>query len=313
MYEIGLHPDHSIEEFTPPFELANRRPQDLGKRSLSPAFVQTMVGCVQSAHGLLDSFIALGSNDLRATNVITYVRMAYAVVMLIRMALRSNTAGSELARIVDTEGLRAHIYLEKLRLLLLEASMEGLCRVAAKFLGVVTHLQDWYHRHMSIPPLYDSEGEEEVLKPLTKLSINPSTRDTVQSLVKPTEKHAEVSKDRTQSSRPVIAGSNLSFVAWQPPIVVPPDGGNGGKRFHASPGVSTGETCSSSEASLLRGSGPTSWEHVPSDTGTSTFLSTSNPELDNVFAGDVNDWMMDQFTHADLDFSNLPEWMNLDA
>jgi hypothetical protein len=103
MHEVAMHVDHNVEEFKPPFTEANLRGHgdepDMSTRPLSPAHIAALSTCLTSIDGIFEAFNSLEIDTIRCLPVLHFVRIAYAVVVLIKMYFAAATPNSEFGKV----------------------------------------------------------------------------------------------------------------------------------------------------------------------------------------------------------------------
>ena len=148
LHEISLHADGEfyIKDCKVQYLLEKPGDETKPRAPLSPAFVDAIMACVDSAHSLLDVILGMSIDVLRAIPVVYFVRLSYSVTILIKLSISAEAPSSEIGKILDTESIKANMYLEKLIAHLLNANKPGQCRTATKFLMIILKLKAWYHQ-----------------------------------------------------------------------------------------------------------------------------------------------------------------------
>ncbi|KAF3276299.1 hypothetical protein TWF970_006271 [Orbilia oligospora] len=149
MHEVALHGDHSTEDFRPPFltERLIRQPDSVKPGSmpqLTQTHIHALFSCLSSAHGLLDGFLNITVDELRCVPVLFFARVAYSIVLLIKIYFSASAANSELGKVIDKPQLKLDYYFEKLLALLKAASADDRSKPATKFFMILTMLSHWY-------------------------------------------------------------------------------------------------------------------------------------------------------------------------
>ncbi|KAK6520088.1 hypothetical protein TWF506_000379 [Arthrobotrys conoides] len=149
MHEVALHGDHSTEDFRPPFitERLIRQPDSIKPGSmpqLTQTHIHALFSCLSSAHGLLDGFLNITVDELRCVPVLFFARVAYSIVLLIKIYFSASAANSELGKVIDKPQLKLDYYFEKLLALLKAASADDRSKPATKFFMILTMLSHWY-------------------------------------------------------------------------------------------------------------------------------------------------------------------------
>ncbi|KAF3483938.1 uncharacterized protein GIQ15_03262 [Arthroderma uncinatum] len=144
MHEIGMHIDHNIDDFKPPF-LANLTQEsqiDLG----TAAHVNALTACLTSTHRVLDLFCAMDGNLLPCLPTIHFVRTSYACVALIKLFSAASAPGSRLANVFSTADFKIEPSLNKLITHLHSCTEGNHSRVGLKFSLIIGMLKAWYSK-----------------------------------------------------------------------------------------------------------------------------------------------------------------------
>ncbi|KNA94134.1 hypothetical protein FOXG_00317 [Fusarium oxysporum f. sp. lycopersici 4287] len=133
MHEMALQARTS-EPLRPPFSTSSLQEGLVGGDRLSPAHISAISVCLGSIKEMLGTFLAMDVFSIRCLPVFNFVRVAYAVVMLIKLYFSASAAGSELGRVIDKEDMQVGKYLDNLLDKFRATAAEDRCRPAAKFL-----------------------------------------------------------------------------------------------------------------------------------------------------------------------------------
>ncbi|KAF3916077.1 hypothetical protein ABW21_db0209479 [Orbilia brochopaga] len=151
MHEVALHGDHSVDDFRMPFMteklIANPesvKPSPGGMSQLTQTHINALFTCLSSAHSLLDRFLQLTVDEMRCLPVLFFARVAYSVVLLIKIFFSASASNSEVGKVIDKPQLKLDSYFEKLLALLKAASADDKSKPAAKFYMILTMLNHWY-------------------------------------------------------------------------------------------------------------------------------------------------------------------------
>ncbi|CZR50961.1 related to cercosporin resistance protein [Phialocephala subalpina] len=148
MHEVAMHVDHNVEEFKPPFTEANLRglgDSDQGIK-LSHAHVNALSICLASIDAIFETFLKFDVETIRCLPVANFVRVAYAVVVLIKMYFAATTPNSELGKVIVKENMKVEYYLDGLVGIFRASAAEEKSRPSGKFLMVLLMLKTWFHR-----------------------------------------------------------------------------------------------------------------------------------------------------------------------
>jgi hypothetical protein len=148
MHEIAMHVDHNVDEFKPPYSEETLRGlgDGSGDEVLTPHHVAALSACLQSIDGIFETFLGFDVDTVRCLPVANFVRVAYAVVVLIKMYFSASTPNSDVGKVFNKNNMKVEEYLEGLVTLFRASSSEDKSRASAKFLMVLVMLQTWFHR-----------------------------------------------------------------------------------------------------------------------------------------------------------------------
>ncbi len=203
MHEVAMHVDHNVDEFKPPFTEDALRGADTrsGLVSLTSAHISALSVCLTSIDGIFETFLSFDVETIRCLPVANFVRVAYAVVVLIKMYFAAAVPNSELGKVINKDDMKAEQYLDGLVELFKASAAEERSRPSAKFLMVLVMLKTWFHRQR--------EG---------KL---PSTANPTEPAPPPTgstEKQAEVSNDSNQNTNKQRTGQQPGYSPLNTPL-----------------------------------------------------------------------------------------------
>jgi len=147
MHEVAMHVDHNVEEFKPPFTEATLRgvpgtEPDL----LTPAHISALSVCLTSIDGIFETFLRFDVEVIRCLPIAHFVRVAYAVVVLIKMYFAATTPNSELGKVINKDNMKVEQYLDGLVDIFRATAADEKSRPASKFLMVLIMLKTWFHR-----------------------------------------------------------------------------------------------------------------------------------------------------------------------
>lgn len=143
-----MHVDHNVEEFKPPF--TEETIAGLGDRGevdkLTTAHVDALSTCLMSIDGILENFFRFDVETVRCLPIYNFIRVAYAVVVLIKMYFAAATPNSELGKVINKDNMKVEHHLDTLVELFRQAAADDKSRPSAKFLMVLLMLKTWFHR-----------------------------------------------------------------------------------------------------------------------------------------------------------------------
>jgi hypothetical protein len=147
MHEVALHVDHNVEEFKPPFTEDTLGGVGVGDgTSLSADHIAALSVCLRSVDGIFETFLKLDVEIVRCLPVINFVRIAYAVVVLIKMYFAAATPNSELGKVINKDHMKVEYYLDGLVAMFTNSAADKKSRPSHKFLMVLLMLKTWFGR-----------------------------------------------------------------------------------------------------------------------------------------------------------------------
>ncbi|TDZ12967.1 Transcriptional regulator WAR1 [Colletotrichum spinosum] len=142
MHEIALHTQ--LDDIRPPFDTATLKDGMLTNLTLTTSHINALSACLSAIDGIFEAFLAMEVPSIRCLPVFNFVRVAYAVVVLIKMYFSATAPGSELGKVIDKDNMKVEHYLDALLEKFRAAASDDRSRPAAKFLVVLVMLRSWF-------------------------------------------------------------------------------------------------------------------------------------------------------------------------
>ncbi|OHE98996.1 hypothetical protein CORC01_05686 [Colletotrichum orchidophilum] len=142
MHEIALHTQ--MDDIRPPFDTATLKDGMLPNLTLTTSHINALSACLSAIDGIFEAFLAMEVPSIRCLPVFNFVRVAYAVVVLIKMYFSATAPGSELGKVIDKDNMKVEYYLDALLEKFRAAASDDRSRPAAKFLIVLVMLRSWF-------------------------------------------------------------------------------------------------------------------------------------------------------------------------
>ncbi|KAK0654003.1 hypothetical protein QBC41DRAFT_351575 [Cercophora samala] len=142
MHEIATHsdcPDDCRLGPNPDTPLASDAP-------LTTAHINALSACLTAIDGIFDTFLSLDVHTTRCLPVFNFVRVAYAVVVLIKLYFAASSTKSELGKVINKDHMKVEQHLDKLLEKFRATAAEDRSRPAAKFLLVLVMLRSWFQK-----------------------------------------------------------------------------------------------------------------------------------------------------------------------
>ncbi|KAL2370178.1 hypothetical protein RJ035_003540 [Blastomyces gilchristii] len=163
MHEIGMHADHNIDDFKPPFinSLTSDNPVNLG----SPAHVDALTVCLTSIYEAIDTFTSLDYTTIQSSPTIHFVRTSYACVALIKLYTAASYPATRLGQVFNPTDFKIEYYLTKL-IAHLKGSGERMSgRVPSRFSLMLGILKTWFLKRKEGKPVSTGSGPWSFFQP----------------------------------------------------------------------------------------------------------------------------------------------------
>src|SRR6266516_4375814 len=135
MHEIAMQMNHNVGEFKPPYTTESISGSVGGL--LTATHIDALSECMSASHGIFNTFLDLHVDNIRLIPAFNFARIAYAVVVIIKLHFAAGRFNSELGKVISQEDMQVEWYLDRLLSKFQRASEDGKCRPAHKFLGVL--------------------------------------------------------------------------------------------------------------------------------------------------------------------------------
>jgi len=153
MHEVALHINHNVDDFRAPFTEESLKAASGQSDVLSPAHSSALTECLTSVHGIFNTFFSYDLMTVRALPIFYFVRVAYAVVVLVKMHFAVNAVNSEVGKIINKDDLNVESHLNRLLDIFETISKEDAFRPANKFLIILLKLRDWFEKNKDNRPM----------------------------------------------------------------------------------------------------------------------------------------------------------------
>lgn len=146
MHEMALHSDTMSDQWRPPFNTEALKDGIVNSEPLSAAHINALSACLTAIDGILNTFLSMDVLSIRCLPVFNFMRVAYGVVILIKMYFSASSPGSEMGKVIHKDNMRVEYYLEALLDKFRATAADNKCRPAAKFLVVLAMLRSWFFK-----------------------------------------------------------------------------------------------------------------------------------------------------------------------
>jgi hypothetical protein len=198
MHEIALYVDKTNEEYRAPTNAeALRDPIPGLGDSLTAAHISALSSCLTAIDGIFGTFLGLDVTSIRCLPIFNFVRVAYAVVVLIKLYFSASSPNSEL----NKDNMKVAEYLDKLLEKFRETAASDRSRPAAKFLVVLVMLRGWFHQQQGQARLQGDQNIDPALK--TSQTFQNNSNTTTHSKSQDNELTTNTSHDRQHQHQPL--------------------------------------------------------------------------------------------------------------
>ncbi|KPM43980.1 hypothetical protein AK830_g2648 [Neonectria ditissima] len=170
--EPSLYNDHEISDFRPPYVIRAlplaKKPPSTGQMKGTGAVTQ----CAVSAQHLISSFLDLSVEVLRSVPVITYTRMAYAVIVLVKVYVSGQAQSGRDGAVLDHEWMPKQFLVRIIEKVNLAAGPQRL-DIPVAFHCILSNLDRWCSNHLGRHAFSD-----QVIEPLVHLWKKASISET---------------------------------------------------------------------------------------------------------------------------------------
>lgn len=113
---------------------------------LTPAHINALSSCLTAIDGIFEVFLSMEISSIRCLPVFNFVRVAYAVVVLIKMYFAASSPNSELGKVINKDNMKVEQHLDNLLEKFGLTAAADKSRPASKFLVVLVMLRSWFHK-----------------------------------------------------------------------------------------------------------------------------------------------------------------------
>lgn len=317
---MALQSETVSDQWRPPFNTEALRDGIVNSEPLSAAHINALSACLTAIDGIFNTFLSMEVLSIRCLPVFNFMRVAYGVVILIKMYFSASSPGSEMGKVIHKDNMRVEYYLEALLDKFRATAADNKCRPAAKFLVVLAMLRSWFFKQGkegggTVSPddggASSSSSQQRQYAP----QGTQQQQQLQQQLQQQQQQVQQLQQQQQQQSRQSNANTPLQLLSE-----VATTGRDAGSASHIFAGLNgTGRHHpqpffhDSTETPPASGSNPSS---IPQMTGPSP----SSTDLDSAMAPAFPPWMSttQPMVPTDLDVSSMPtnfdiEGLNLAA
>jgi hypothetical protein len=147
MHEMALHGEAKDDSAKPPFNADYIRDRMLNSGALTSAHIDALSSCVTAVTSIFEAFLNMDIFSARCLPVFNFVRIAYGVVVLIKIYFSSAAPDSELGKVIPKDQIKVEYYLERLLAKFKATASNENSRPATKFLVILVMLRSWFIKY----------------------------------------------------------------------------------------------------------------------------------------------------------------------
>ncbi|OIW34429.1 hypothetical protein CONLIGDRAFT_626432 [Coniochaeta ligniaria NRRL 30616] len=171
MHEIATQPDNA-EEWKQASTADQIRDALASDVPLTPAHINALSACLTAIDGVIEVFLSMEVSSIRCLPVFNFVRVAYAVVVLIKMYFAASSPKSELGKVINKDNMKVEQHLDNLLEKFGLTAASDKSRPASKFLVVLVMLRSWFQKQKV------NEASDKPAQPAGTDYRTPNTNDS---------------------------------------------------------------------------------------------------------------------------------------
>ena len=137
--------NHNVDDFRLPFNEDTLRSGIHHSETLTQKQMAALEACLNAAQRTIGNYCTFGHKALSGLpTVLFFVRVFYALIVLIKMHMAVTTPGSEVGKIIKPEDIKAEEHLDSLWSLVMAMSKHDSYRPHSKIPKILGMLRDWF-------------------------------------------------------------------------------------------------------------------------------------------------------------------------
>lgn len=139
MHELALQTD-PVDAFKGPFASESVA----SNAALTPAYTSALAACLTAIDGIFETFLGMDPSDIRCLPVFNFVRVSYAMVILIKIYFAASNPSSDLGKVIDKDSLKVEQHLTSLAEKFRVVAADDKHQAASKFLTLILVVRSWF-------------------------------------------------------------------------------------------------------------------------------------------------------------------------
>ncbi|MCJ1391847.1 hypothetical protein MMC18_004714 [Xylographa bjoerkii] len=165
LHQIDVRHRYNVEALDGTNDLTDVNESSIGSTLPKTAELDAVKECLKSIHRVLDIFLDFSIEDVRTIPTFHFLRIAYAVVCLVRLHRAAAKPESEIGKAIPTGNMDVEGYVTRLLVLMQRAAAEERSRPAQNFQLALRMMMTWLKRQTNrLSPLKRTEGRVQKFK-----------------------------------------------------------------------------------------------------------------------------------------------------
>ncbi|KAI0438665.1 hypothetical protein F4803DRAFT_534146 [Xylaria telfairii] len=114
--------------------------------SLTSSHIGALSSCLTAIDDIIATFLSLDVDTIRCLPIFNFVRVAYAVVVLIKIYFSASSPNSELGKVINKDNMKVAIHLDNLLDKFRQTAANDKSRPAGKFMVVLAMVRGWFQQ-----------------------------------------------------------------------------------------------------------------------------------------------------------------------
>ncbi|MCJ1380609.1 hypothetical protein MMC17_003717 [Xylographa soralifera] len=159
LHQIDVRRRYNVEALDGTNGLTDVNESSAGSTLPKTADLDAVKECLKSIHRVLDIFLSFSIEDIQTIPTFHFLRIAYAVVCLVRLHRAAIKPASEIGKAIPTGNMDIEGYISRLLTLMQRAAADEKSRPAQNFQLALRMIMIWFKRQTNRPtPLKRTEG-----------------------------------------------------------------------------------------------------------------------------------------------------------
>lgn len=169
VHEIAFHDGDNLDDFRPPFHLRPPKVPSHLLANLHSARLDSIAASHSSAQSLIKTFLEIPSQTLLVLPSVLFVRVNYAVFIMMKTFFICRFAGNGADNILPITKL--YDCLDRIICHVFSSTNNGKCSLTVKFHAIFVRARDWFKKHSERKNVCLGGGDAGICEPLRLLTV----------------------------------------------------------------------------------------------------------------------------------------------